>query len=526
MTSARGVSAAPYACWAALSLSALLTVQPAARQQGLTGEDALAHAYDLILNARFVTLDAELRRACDPSTSLGTGAAPPEACDVLEATALWWRIQLDSESRALDDEFSSSVERAIRNNEAWTARAPDNAEAWFYLGGAYAARVQWRVLRNEKLSAARDGKRIKEALERALALDPDLDDAYFGIGLYRYYADVAPTAAKILRFLLLLPGGNREEGLAQMLRAREHGRLLRGEADYQLHLIYLWYEGQTNRALELLQDLQQRYPGNPLFLTQIADIQEVYAHDVTASLETSRLLLARARADKVYGASAAEVCARLGIARQLDALALTDESVDHLDRIVAMKPTAPFSSLSLAYLRLGEAHDRLNARADAMAAYRLASLSAPDGDPYNIRHQAAERLRRAPNAHHAEAYRLSLDGWRKLEQKEVAAAAAALERALALNPRDPVAHYRYGRVLEARRQDAAALTHFELTIRETRTCPAPILATAYLEAARLHERGGHRDEAISAYTIASTLFGAAEETKRTASRALARLQRR
>src|SRR4029453_1972875 len=104
--------------------------------------------------------------------------APPEACDVLEATALWWRIQLDPESRALDDEFSSSVERAIRNNEAWTARAPDNAEAWFYLGGAYAARVQWRVLRNEKLSAARDGKRIKEALERAIELDPTLEDAY------------------------------------------------------------------------------------------------------------------------------------------------------------------------------------------------------------------------------------------------------------------------------------------------------------------------------------------------------------
>jgi hypothetical protein len=530
MTRARGLSAALCGWLLALSFSVLPTTQagarqrglagPDARQRGLTGEDALAHIYDLILNARFVTLDAELRHTCT------SGPAPPEACDVLEATALWWRIQLDPESRSLDDEFSTAVERAIRTNEAWTDRAPENAEAWFYLGGAYAARVQWRVLRDEKLSAARDGKRIKDALERALAIDPGLDDAYFGIGLYRYYADVAPTAAKLLRFLLLLPGGDREEGLAQMRRARERGHLMQGEADYQLHLVYLWYENQTSRALELLNDLQQRYPGNPLFLTQIADIQDVYAHDVTASLETWRLLLTRARADKVYAANAAEVRARLGIARQLDAIALTDASIEHLERIVAMKPTAPFSSLALAYLRLGEAHDRLNARADAMAAYRLASLAAPEGDPFNIRRQVAERLRRAPNAHHAEAYRLSLDGWRKFEQKEVAAAAAALERALALNAHDPVAHYRYGRVLEARRQEAAALTHFELTIREARTCPAPILATAYVEAGRLHERAGHHNEAISAYTIASTLFGAAEETKRTASRALARLQRR
>ena len=89
-------------------------------------------------------------------------------------------------------------------------------------------------------------------------------------GCIRYYADVAPAAAKILRFLLMLPGGNRTEGLAQMLRARTRGRLLQGEADYQLQVIYLWYEHRTDLAVELLQSLHERYPGNPLFLSQIA----------------------------------------------------------------------------------------------------------------------------------------------------------------------------------------------------------------------------------------------------------------
>ena len=32
-------------------------------------------------------------------------------------------------------------------------------------------------------------------------LDPGLQDAYFGIGLYHYYADVAPTAALELNAL-------------------------------------------------------------------------------------------------------------------------------------------------------------------------------------------------------------------------------------------------------------------------------------------------------------------------------------
>jgi tetratricopeptide (TPR) repeat protein len=492
-------------------------VGPAAPASGFTGGDGLARVYDLILDARFEQIDAELRRACGP--------APVEACHVLEATALWWRIQLDPDSRTLDDEFSTSVERAIASTEAWAEREPDNAEAWFFTGGAYAARVQWRVLRDEKLAAARDGKRIKEALERALELDPDLDDAYFGIGMYRYYADVAPAAARFLRFLLLLPGGNRKEGLAQMLRARDAGHLLQGEADYQLHIIYLWYERQTAQALELLRDLRQHYPGNPLFLTQIAEIEDVYEHDITASLETWRTLLTQARTDRVNVPGLAEVRARLGVARQLDALAETDQAIEHLERIVALKPEVPYASLAQAYLRLGEAHDRLNARAEAMQAYRLASLHAPARDPFNIRREAAEHLRKAPNARHAEAFRLSLDGWRKFEHKNLTAAAASLEEAIALNPRDPVARYRYGRVLVARREADAALAEFAIAIRDARLCPPPILGAVHLEMAQLHERAGRKTDALRAYQIASTLFGASDETHRLAARALARLKK-
>jgi hypothetical protein len=490
----------------------------------LRGESALIRAYDFILDARFDQADAELRRACSGAAPAAL-SAPPEACDVLDATALWWRIQLDPESRDLDAAFSAAVERAIRMAEAWTDRSPDDPEAWFYLGGAYAARVQWRVLRDEKIAAARDGKRIKQALEESLELDPELDDAYFGLGMYKYYADVAPTAAKILRFLLLLPGGDREEGLQQMLRARDRGRLLQGEADYQLHIIYLWYERQPVRALELLRGLQERYPGNPLFSAQIAHVQDAYQHDLIASLDTWRGLLASAREQRVNLAGLAEVQARLGIARMLEAVDQTDHAIEQLQAIVALKPPAPYSSLALAWLRLGEAHDRLGARTAAIAAYKTASAVAPPEDPLDVRGQARERMRRSPDARKAEAYRLSLMGWRRLEQNDLGSASAALERALLLDPHDAVAHYRYGRVLQARKDDDAALAQFDLTLRYARSCPAPILGNAHLEAARLHERAGRRDDAIAGYRIAATLFGAAADTRSAALRALDRIAR-
>ena len=328
----------------------------------------------------------------------------------------------------------------------------------------------------------------------------------------------------MLRFLLLLPGGDRKLGLEQMRRARARGRLLQGEADYQLSIVYLWYENQTPGAINLLQALNEQYPGNPLFLAQIAHIQDAYQHDITASLATWRTLLAAAREQRANLPMLAETQARLGIARMLEDLHQTDHAIEQLQAVIERRPDAPFGSLALAYLKLGEAHDRLGERTRAVEAYAAAQRVAPADDPHDIIGAAAERLRRAPDAKPAEAYRRSLEGWRLFEKNDLAGATAALERSLVLNGNAPVARYRLGRVLQAMKQDPAALAQFEMAIRHGKQAPAPILGNAYLEAARLLERAGKRDAALSYYRIASSLFGAASDTRAAATRSITRLR--
>jgi tetratricopeptide (TPR) repeat protein len=307
---------------------------------GITAAPAVARAYDLILDADFDRLAAELPAICGP--------APRVACLGLEALSLWWQIQLDPESRALDPAFRAKVDAAIGEAEGMTEAEPNRAEAWFYLGAGYGARAQWRVLREERLSAARDGKRIKVALERALALDPALHDAEFGIGLYRYYADVAPAVLRFLRWLLLLPGGNRVEGLQQLERAATQGQLVNGEAQFQIHVLYLWYEDKSREALDLVRGLQRRYPHNPLFHQIEAEILDGYFHDPGASLAASERLLALARGRAVHRPAAAEIVARLNMARQLRALGRTDHAITQLDAIIAAQPPAPAGALARA----------------------------------------------------------------------------------------------------------------------------------------------------------------------------------
>jgi tetratricopeptide (TPR) repeat protein len=307
---------------------------------GFTAAPIVARAYDLILNGDFDGLTSALPSTCPP--------APSVSCAGLEALSLWWQIQLDPDSLRLDAPFMARANTAIAEAERMTKAEPRRAEAWFYLGAAYGVRAQFRVHRVQRLAAARDGKRIKQSLERALALDPEMHDAEFGIGMYRYYADIAPAVLRFLRFLLLMPGGDRVDGLAQLERAATRGILVGGEALYQIHVIYLWYEKKWPQALEIIRTLQSRYPRNPLFRQIEADILDVYFHDAAASLEASEQLLALAESGAVHRAGVAAVVARLNIARQLIALKQPSRAAEHLDQLIAMRPAAPAGALGRA----------------------------------------------------------------------------------------------------------------------------------------------------------------------------------
>ena len=374
----------------------LLLATPRAQTTGLTAGPQLARVYDAIFDARFDQIPVLLSQTCAPQgTDLSADArrAKTEACQLLEVVSLWWQIQLDPKNRVHDEEFRVKSDAVIAAIEAWTQREPKRGEAWFYLGGAYGARAQWRVLREERLAAARDGKRIKNALEQALALDPSLHDAYFGIGLYHYYADVAPAAFRMLRWLLLLPGGDRLEGMREMLRARSDGQILQSEADYQLHLIYLWYEKQPQRALQLLNGLRSRHPRNPLFPQLIAEIQDVYVHDLEASRQTWEGLVEAAHARRVAEPRLAEAAARFGLAGVLDRLSESDAAVEHLRAVIEMKPASPYGIAARAQLKLGQVLDRLGRRDEALRAYRTALDIVPPDDPDRVARGARDGLR-------------------------------------------------------------------------------------------------------------------------------------
>jgi predicted Zn-dependent protease len=286
----------------------------------------------------------------------------------------------------------------------------------------------------------------------------------------------------MLRWLLLLPGGDREAGLREMLRARDGARLLRDEADFQLHTLYVWYEKRPEEALAIVRRLQERHPHNPVFAQAAAEIEDVHLSDYASSLRSWQVLHDDARAGRVAWPEITEVRARLGVALQLDRLSETDAAIDHLRAVLAADPPSPAGARAAARRQLAAALDRMK----------------------------------------SPAYRLSIEGWRALERGDVLAAAQALDRSLTLAPDDQVTRYRKARLLLAQRSERAAIDLLETVIASPGT-PPHVYAAACLDAAQAHERQGATARAIELYELTVAAFGVDPRAKTAAQRALARL---
>jgi tetratricopeptide (TPR) repeat protein len=199
---------------------------------------------------------------------------------VLEADANWWKIYLtegnlidpdvfEALSEAVtpyDADFQRLSNLAIQKAEAQIHSHQDEARAHLYEGFAYALEARLEALRDHSLATARAAKKMRSLSLTALKLDPTLYDADLGVGIYNYFEATLPGYVKMLRFLILLPGGNRELGLQQLQTAADKGEITKGEAQFHLAKNFSRNsEQQYAKSLEILQAMTRDYPDNPLW---------------------------------------------------------------------------------------------------------------------------------------------------------------------------------------------------------------------------------------------------------------------
>ena len=203
---------------------------------------------------------------------------------LLEADAMWWKIWcMSAEFKygmtfprhraklAADRHYLELAAKVSALAEAQIA-AHETPEMQFYAGMGDALAARLYGLRGEGRNTARAGVRAREHLLRAAALDPQLADTDFGLGLYNYYIDTLSSTARILRFFMGIPGGSKRDGIRQLQHAMDEGVLTQAEARFYLAINLHNYDQQYERALEIMGPLVEKYPSNPLFQLARGDL--------------------------------------------------------------------------------------------------------------------------------------------------------------------------------------------------------------------------------------------------------------
>jgi hypothetical protein len=211
---------------------------------------------------------------------------------LIEADVLWWKIYCKLLERKFNTIDSWSRQRAPDPDDApYLALADkvthlaqigiaksDSAEMELYAGLGYASRARLTGLHYEKMATARAGVEARKHLLRCLELDPDMADANLGLGLYNYYVDTLSAMAKVMRFFMGIPGGDKRVGLRQLETAATKGEMVQIEARFNMAKNLRNYDFDYARAATTAAPLTSEFPDNPLFLLLAGDIAAKLGH--------------------------------------------------------------------------------------------------------------------------------------------------------------------------------------------------------------------------------------------------------
>ena len=321
-----------------------------------------------------------LAAACPPAP------APKPACAARSRAVVGDSARSERSRRSTSRSCKPRRRAAIAVGRALDdAGAPQRAEAWFYLAGAYAPLAQWRVLRGR---AARGRARRQADQGRARARARARSDAAGRLLRHRPVSLLrgrrAGGASRCCAGCCCCPAAIANRDLREMLQARERGALLRGEADYQLHWLYLWYEHAAGARARPAAGLDARYPVQ-------SDLPPAHRRSRSATTFTTiaqrgswQTLLDRATrgtASRGDAAAAREIGHARTRSHRSSSLAPIDALIDLLRRASAMRHTAPYRASARAISRSeSRTSDLAIANARSTAAHRAIAI-APSDDP-------------------------------------------------------------------------------------------------------------------------------------------------
>lgn len=469
-------------------LFVILALGPGAWASGIEPSREARAGLDLLHTGRFREAAATFETVSKRSPG------DPEG-PLLEGLTTWWRLLDNPKDTQLLETLLAHLEEATRRGEA--LEGTRDAQRGRILGGtAQMLAAQTQASLKDYFAAGSAARRGHKLLEAAIEADPGAADAGFAMGAYKYFAARMSWIVRLLRFVIMLPGGSEEEGLAALQKAAGGGKFFATESNLLLAYIYSSDdENDMRRGLGYLDAARRSVKDSPLldvvqsrFLFSLGELSQAESA-ARRSLEAS---------EKLQGV-AAQVPAlarlRLGLAlyyeyrpsESLDAIApllaggrelLPEGSADTLDSLAARLE----SDLARAVETQGTEEPDANGGAGTPAVKRLAAAPVPAD----------------PNGLHAIA---------KLREGDARSAVETLKGVVDARPNDMVSRYHLARAYEAAGESEKAVALLGVVTGPDARIPKTLRGWALIRLGVAEAARGRLAEARAYYDEASKLSG-------------------
>lgn len=285
------------------------------------------------------------------------------------------KVEISAENR---QRFADSINTSLSLCDARLRKNDRDGKALYLLGVAHGLRSTYSFLVEKAWTEAlREAAAARRAQERVIELDPGAIDARLTLGVYQYVVASLPFYLRAVGFFNGFHG-DRIGGLRQLEIVARDGISNRYDAKILLAVLYR-REHEPGKAIPLLQELAQRFPGNYLFM-----FEQVQMYSDLGDKGSAIRVLDHIEALQRDGAPGYNTLPPEKIAyvagnlhfwyRDYDlALASLEQASTHTELL-------DLNSAVMTWLRLGQVYDLRNDRANAMTAYREAVQTAPNSE--------------------------------------------------------------------------------------------------------------------------------------------------
>jgi tetratricopeptide (TPR) repeat protein len=208
----------------------------------------------------------------DEAAAIFNAIPPEQAADhpmvaFGKASVYWWKLSvyvLETDKQE-SKPFLDAVDECVKLSEAKIAKGDKTGEGYMTLGGVYGLQGRWQATNQEWLSAYFTGRKAIKYLRRAIKVNPEMKDAYMGLGMFDYYVAALPSVVRVLAFL-----GSKNDpqhGLDELSIAANEGTYGRTPSKLFLTEIYSNPENKPEKALPIVLSLKQEYPMSPFIHT-------------------------------------------------------------------------------------------------------------------------------------------------------------------------------------------------------------------------------------------------------------------